>query len=165
MQCYSLFLLYLEKLFFYFLKWFFKIIYLLLITQVLLSFFINTTLPTRLLPSFTTCFGFSKITYKSYRWVDLNHRMQPYESCVLDHLTTPVYFVPKVGLKLVHTSLYKGFSYHTYFYISKLTLTYASKYPDLLLYSNYKIVKPFSRILRRFRLYIHPTGKVLEYIS
>lgn len=97
--------------------------------------------------------------------MDLNHRMQPYESCVLDHLTTPVYFVPKVGLKLVHTSLYKGFSYHTYFYISKLTLTYASKYPDLLLYSNYKIVKPFSRILRRFCLYIHPTGKVLEYIS
>ena len=116
-------------------------------------------------PSFTTCFGFSKITYKSYRWVDLNHRMQPYESCVLDHLTTLVYFVPKVGLKLVHTSMYKGFSYHTYFYISKLTLTYASKYPDLLLYSNYKIVKLFSRILRRFRLYIHPTGKVLEYIS
>ena len=54
------------------------------------------------------------------------------------------------------------FSCYTCFYTSKLTSTYTSKHPDLFLCA---IVKPSSRTLRSFLLYIHPTGKVLEYIS
>ena len=70
--------------------------------------------------------------------------------------------VAEAGLEPARPLLTRRFSYHTYFYTSKLTFTYASKHPDLFLCA---IVKPSSRILRSLLLYIHPTGKVLEYIS
>ena len=87
------------------------------------------------------------------------------KSCVLPLHHRPIkntIIVAEAGLEPARPLLTRRFSYHTCFYTSKLTFTYASKHPDLFLCA---IVKPSSRILRSLLLYIHPTGKVLEYIS
>ena len=88
------------------------------------------------------------------------------KSCVLPLHHRPIKntitIVAEAGLEPARPLLTRRFSYHTCFYTSKLTFTYASKHPDLFLCA---IVKPSSRILRSLLLYIHPTGKVLEYIS